>query len=62
MIRVLIAAHIRLYREGLMEILRGLEEIAVVGTAGDPAESLKRVRECAPEVLLLDMAGFIGSG
>ena len=55
MSRVLIAADIKLYREGLTEILGRFEEIAVVGNASDRAESLDRVRELGPEVVLLDM-------
>ena len=56
MIRVVIVADIRLYREGLAEILGRQSGITVVGTAADWPQSLARVRELEPHVVLLDMA------
>lgn len=56
MIRVVIAADIRLYREGLAEMLGREAGITVVGTAADWPQSLARVRDLMPDVLLVDMA------
>ena len=56
MIRVVIAADIRLYREGLSEILGREKGIKVVGTAADWPQSLARVRDLMPDVVLVDMA------
>jgi two-component system, NarL family, nitrate/nitrite response regulator NarL len=56
LIRVVIAADIRLYREGLAEILGREAGIKVVGTAADWPQSLTRVRELMPDVVLVDMA------
>src|SRR3954451_21459532 len=56
MIRVLIVAHIRLYREGLRDMLGTEPRIAVVGTAAGADEAVAALREHAPDVVLLDMA------
>jgi two-component system nitrate/nitrite response regulator NarL len=56
MIRVFIAAHFRLYREGLAEILGREDGIAVIGSATYGRETVSRVRELQPDVVLLDPA------
>ena len=56
MIRVLIVAHIRLYREGLAQMLQAERRIAVVGTAVGADEAVVALREHQPDVVLLDMA------
>lgn len=56
MIRVLMVAHIRLYREGLADMLREEPRIEVVGTASGADEALAALREQEPDVVLLDMA------
>lgn len=56
MIRVLIVAHIRLYREGLAQMLQEERRIAVVGTAVGADEAVLALREHEPDVVLLDMA------
>jgi two-component system nitrate/nitrite response regulator NarL len=55
-IRVFIAAHVRLYREGLAEILAREEGMDVVGTAGERGEIRAQVRALQPDVVLLDPA------
>jgi two-component system nitrate/nitrite response regulator NarL len=55
-IRVLIASHIRLYREGLERVLRESPQIGLVGTAGSAAEAIEAVRKLSPDVLVIDMA------
>jgi two-component system nitrate/nitrite response regulator NarL len=60
--RVFIAARIRLYREGLAEILGRRGQIDVVGMAGNGVEALERVRELEPDVVLVDPAMPDGMG
>ena len=56
MISLAIVADIRLYREGLAEVLGRQPEIRVVGTAGNDEASVRRITQSAPDVVLLDMA------
>jgi DNA-binding NarL/FixJ family response regulator len=56
MIRVLILSDIRLYREGLMELLGRRDDIAVVGTATTWADGEPQIAALQPDVVLLDMA------
>jgi two-component system nitrate/nitrite response regulator NarL len=60
MARILIATEIRLFREGLDEILRRRAGLSVIGTASNPQEALSRVVELLPDVTLLDV-GMAGS-
>lgn len=55
-IRVLVVAGIRLFREGLAQILDRREGLTVVGMARDSAEALARIRQLKPQIVLLDMA------
>jgi two-component system nitrate/nitrite response regulator NarL len=55
-IRVLVASDIRLYREGLEQMLRSASGIDVIGSISSAEEALEQVRELAPSVVLLDMA------
>jgi two-component system nitrate/nitrite response regulator NarL len=56
MTRVLIVASIRIYREGLAELLRTAnDEFAVVGTESTGREAVERVDETSPDVTLVDM-------
>ena len=56
MIRVLILSDIRLYREGLAEMLGRRECLTVVGTNTTWQEAEPRLAELRPDVVLLDMA------
>jgi two-component system nitrate/nitrite response regulator NarL len=56
MIRLLIVASIRLYREGLAAMLGRVAILSVVGVAADPSEALSAARDLAPDVILLDMS------
>ena len=57
MVRVLILSDIRLYREGLLEMLgRAGEDIAVVATARTWSDGEPQIRALQPDVVLLDMA------
>jgi DNA-binding NarL/FixJ family response regulator len=53
-IRVLIIAGIRLYCEGLAEILGRRACVEVVGVASDPVRGLQRERDLRPDVVLVD--------
>ncbi len=55
-IRVLVASHIRLYREGLERVLRESPELTLVGNAGSAAETLEQTHRLGADVALLDMA------
>src|SRR5207244_13269866 len=54
MTRILIVGDIRLYRDGLAEILG--RRFDVVGTAAGADEALARADALAPDVVLLDLA------
>lgn len=55
-IRILVVASIRLFREGLAQILDRREGLTVVGMARDSKEALARIQELTPQIILLDMA------
>jgi two-component system nitrate/nitrite response regulator NarL len=56
-IRVLVASHIRLYREALGRVLeQATEQITLVGVAASAADAVEQVHRLTPDVALLDMA------
>ena len=55
-IRVLVASHIRLYREGLERVLRELPEFTLVGDAASAAAAVEQAQKLNADVALLDMA------
>jgi DNA-binding NarL/FixJ family response regulator len=56
MMRVAIISNIRVYREGLAEILDRRPDIDVVGAAAEGEAALDYVEHLMPDVALLDMA------
>ena len=56
LIRVLIVADVRFYRDGLADIIARHPRCSVLGTASSRAEAVDRVRETSPDVVLLDTA------
>jgi two-component system nitrate/nitrite response regulator NarL len=50
-----ICAAIRLYRDGLAQILASTDRIQVVGTAAGPAEAADQLRRLEVDVLLIDV-------
>jgi two-component system nitrate/nitrite response regulator NarL len=54
-VRVLIVAAVRLYRDGLAQSLRRIEGFEVVRITADPAAGFAAVSELHPDVVLLDM-------
>lgn len=55
-LRLFVIASIRLYREGLAEVLCKLADVAEVGTAEDGQDGIARIREFDPCIVLLDMS------
>jgi DNA-binding NarL/FixJ family response regulator len=62
MISVIILADIRLYREGLADVLGRRVDFRVVGTATGDTEGVACVRETHPDVALVDMAMLDSAG
>jgi len=56
MIRILIVADIRLYREGLTQALGREERLTIAGAAADLESALKCVRAHRPDIVLIDQA------
>lgn len=54
--RTLVAASVRLYRDGISLGLQRSPGLRVVGTAGDAREVLAAVEQSAPHVVLLDVS------
>ena len=55
-IRILIVSAIRLYREGLAQVLAHIDSLTVVGQRADRRATLACIPEIAPGVVLLDMS------
>jgi DNA-binding NarL/FixJ family response regulator len=55
-IRVFVVADIRLYREGLAQLLARERRFSIVGSAAGQDEALARLCDARPEIVLLDMA------
>ena len=55
MTRVLIVASIRLYREGIAQLLNAHGAFTVVGTESTGRDAMERIDETAPDVVLVDM-------
>jgi DNA-binding NarL/FixJ family response regulator len=54
-IRLLLVDDHPLVRDGLRARMAGVADFEVVGEAGDAAEALRRVAECRPNVVLMDI-------
>lgn len=61
-IRILVADDHPIVRDGLIAVLNTQPEFAVVGETGTGAETVRRVAELAPDVLLLDLEMPDGDG
>src|SRR5918996_3356228 len=56
MIRLLVVAEVRLYRDGLAEVFAREDELDVVATAAGADEALASAAELQPDVALVDLA------
>lgn len=54
-IRVVLADDHTMFRDGLRMILRGVEDIEIVGEASDGEEVLELVDGCTPDVVVMDV-------
>jgi two-component system nitrate/nitrite response regulator NarL len=54
-IRVVLVDDHTLFRRGLAELLEHSGEVKVVGTTGNPDEARRLLRECAPDVVMMDL-------
>ena len=55
-IRVLVVDDHAILRDGIRALLTLHDDIAIVGEAGDGKEALDKVRQLAPDVVLMDIA------
>jgi DNA-binding NarL/FixJ family response regulator len=55
MARVLIVVGVRLYREGLVQLLSAREDLIVVGADSDGCAAAQRLDQTAPDVALVEM-------
>lgn len=55
-IRILIADDHALFREGIRALLSGYDDLEVVGEATDGREAIEQVKECRPNIVLMDIA------
>lgn len=56
MIRILLAEDHALVRQGIRALLSGLDGVEVVGEANDGKETLKKVQELSPDLVLMDIS------
>lgn len=56
LIRVLIVADVRFYRDGLADVIARHPRCNVLGTASNRSDAVDRVRADAPDIVLLDAA------
>ncbi len=56
MMSVLIVSDIRLYREGLAQVLGGESLFRLTGTASSPDDAMSRLHAYVPDLVLVDMA------
>lgn len=54
-VRLLVVAEVRLYREGLQNALAARSQFAVVGAVADAEQALKHIESHQPDVVILDM-------
>lgn len=57
MTRIMIVDEHLLFREGLTRMLEDEPDFAVVGQASEPVEAARTARDCAPDVLIVGLAG-----
>jgi two-component system, NarL family, nitrate/nitrite response regulator NarL len=55
-VRLVIADHHPIFRDGLRRLLEAQSDFKVIGEASDGAEAVKLARQLKPDILLLDLA------
>lgn len=55
-VRVVIVADVRLYREGMQASLAARSRLSVVAAARDGDEALRLIQETSPDIVVIDMA------
>ena len=55
-IRVLVVDDHAMFREGIRSLLQGYDDVEVVGEATQGREAIEKVRQLAPQVVLMDIA------
>src|SRR5262245_22623194 len=55
-VRLLVVAEVRLYREGLRNALAARPHFVVVGSASNADEALQQIASHRPDVVIVDMA------
>jgi two-component system, NarL family, response regulator NreC len=61
-IKILVADDHKLFRAGIIKILSGLDNLAVIGEAGNGEELIKKYFELLPDILLVDISMPVLSG
>jgi len=56
MINVFIADDHAIVRQGLKQIVSDADDMAVIGEAENGADAMRQLRQCAPDVLILDIS------
>src|SRR5262249_20522075 len=54
--RILIVAHVRLYRDGLVSILEDRERFRVVGAVDSCPVAIHQCKDALPDVVIIDMS------
>jgi len=54
--RIVLAEDHRILREGLKSLLSTSEDLQIVGEAEDGLQAIRRVEECRPDLILLDLS------
>jgi DNA-binding NarL/FixJ family response regulator len=61
-IKVILADDHTIVRNGIRSLLEGLSDVEIVGEAQDGAEAMTKVKELAPDVLMIDIAMPVMNG
>ena len=54
-VRVLVADDAEIIRQGIKQLLKGRDDIAVVGEASDLPETIQKTAELLPDVVIIDL-------
>jgi DNA-binding NarL/FixJ family response regulator len=54
-VRVLVADDAEIMRRGIKQLLKGRDDIAVIGEASDFAETIRKAAELVPDVVIIDL-------